>query len=50
MFADQRINALALVRKQLAVLVDGTGIKAERIVPAKEIVALLEQITGRDTV
>jgi len=41
MFADQKINAEWLVQRDIAVIVEGTGIMPKRIVPAEEIASTL---------
>ena len=48
MFAEQKINATSSVRQELAVMAEGTEIKATQIFSAEKIVALLEQVTGKN--
>ncbi|OWA53923.1 putative Cis-zeatin O-glucosyltransferase 2 [Hypsibius exemplaris] len=49
MFADQKINAEWLVQRSTALMVEGTGLKPKRVVPAEEIAILLKRIGGEQT-
>ncbi|OWA53922.1 putative UDP-glycosyltransferase 84A1 [Hypsibius exemplaris] len=49
MFADQKVNAELLVERSTALMVEGTGLKPKRVVPAEEIARLLRRIGGEQT-
>jgi UDP:flavonoid glycosyltransferase YjiC (YdhE family) len=45
---DQRLNARRLVKLSMAVMVSGTGLIPDRLVPAEEIASTLQTIAWSD--
>ena len=44
MFADQKLNAEWLVQRGTAVMIEGTGLKPERVIPREEIAAVVRSV------
>jgi hypothetical protein len=48
MFGDQRLNARRLAHLSMAIVVSGTGLNPDRLVPAEEIASSLQTLAWSD--